>query len=79
MKKNKPMRKKPYKEPLFLFTSGSLRQAAWAGWYSALGDKDNAEKFIHCAYTECTKEVAAGRKFDFYTSNQGGKPRKEEK
>jgi hypothetical protein len=59
------MRKKSYKEPLFLFTSGSLRQASWAGWYSALGDKDNAEKFIHYAYTEWAKEVAVGRKFDF--------------
>jgi len=59
------MSKKPYKEPLFLFTSGSLRQAAWAGWYSALGDKDNAEKFIHCAYGEWAREIGVGRKFDF--------------
>lgn len=59
------MRKKLYKEPVFLFTSGSLRQAAWAGWYSASGDEANAKKFIHYAYAEWAKEVAAGRKFDF--------------
>lgn len=59
------MNKKSYKDPIFLFTSGSLRQAAWAGWHSALGDKNNTEKFIHYAYAEWAKEVAAGRKFDF--------------
>ena len=38
-------KKKPYKEPVFLFTSGSLHFAAWAGWCSAFGDKNNAEKW----------------------------------
>lgn len=42
-----------------------MRQAAWAGWYSALGDKENAERFIHDAYATWGKEIAAGRKFDF--------------
>lgn len=59
------MSKKSYKEPVFLFTSSSMRQAAWAGWYSALGDEENAEKFIHEAYAEWGKEIAAGRKLDF--------------
>ena len=49
------------------FTSCSLRHAAWAGWYSALGDKENAEKFIHYAYAEWGKEVAAGRRFGLLT------------
>lgn len=56
---------KPYKEPIFLFTSCSLRHAAWAGWYSALGDEENSEKFIRYAYAEWAKEVAAGRRFSF--------------
>lgn len=59
------MSKKSYKEPVFLFTSSSMRQAAWAGWYSALGNKENAERFIHGAYAAWSKEIAAGRKFDF--------------
>ncbi|MBA4317846.1 MAG: hypothetical protein C0412_05550 [Flavobacterium sp.] len=59
------MSKKSYKEPVFLFTSSSMRQAAWAGWYSALGDEENAEKFIHSAYAAWGKEIAAGRRFDF--------------
>ena len=59
------MSKKPHKEPVFLFTSSSLRHAAWAGWYSALGDKENSEKFVHYAYSEWAKEAAAGRRFDF--------------
>jgi hypothetical protein len=59
------MPKKPYKEPVFLFTSSSLRLAAWAGWHSAFGDKQNAEKYIHYAYATWAKEVAAGRRFDF--------------
>lgn len=37
--------KKPYKEPVFLYTSGSLRFAAWAGWYSAFGDKELSDQF----------------------------------
>lgn len=38
---------KQYKEPVFLFTSCSLKFAAWAGWYSAFGDEENAEKWVH--------------------------------
>lgn len=60
-----PRRKQPYKEPVFLFTSGSLRHAAWAGWYSAFGDKKEAETFIHYANTEWVKEVSAMRRFSF--------------
>ena len=59
------MSKKPYKEPVFLFTSSSLRHAAWAGWYSALGDKKNSETFVHYAYAEWGREIAMGRRFDF--------------
>jgi len=57
--------KEPCKEPVFLFTSSSMRQAAWAGWYSAQGDKENAEKFCHAAYAEWAKEISAGRRFAF--------------
>lgn len=48
-----------------------MRKAAWAGWYSALGNKEEAEKFIHEAYAEWAKEVSAGRRYDFadYYSN----------
>ncbi|MEK7565748.1 MAG: hypothetical protein AAB506_01730 [Patescibacteria group bacterium] len=56
---------KSYKEPVFLFTSCSLRFAAWAGWYSALGDKENAEKWIHQAHSEWAKEIGAGRRYPF--------------
>lgn len=42
-----------------------MRQAAWAGWYSAFGDKEKTETFIHCAYAEWAKEIAAGRRFEF--------------
>ncbi|MDO8668192.1 MAG: hypothetical protein Q7K35_03805 [bacterium] len=59
------MSKKSYKDPVFLFTSSSMRKAAYAGWYSALGDKDNAEGFIRQAYAEWAKEVGAGRKYNF--------------
>jgi len=41
--------KEPYKDPVFLFTSSSLRLAAWAGWYSAFGDEERAESFVHQA------------------------------
>lgn len=58
-------KKKRYKEPVFLFTSSSMRKAAWAGWYSALGEKDKAEDFVHQAYAEWSKEVSAGRKYSF--------------
>lgn len=62
-----PKRKKqPYKEPVFLFTSCSLRKAAWAGWYSAFGDEENAENFIHEAHSDWAKEIEASRKFSFF-------------
>jgi len=56
---------KAYKEPVFLFTSSSMRQAAWAGWYSALGNKKQAERFVHSAQSEWLKELGAGRKYTF--------------
>lgn len=56
---------KPYKEPVFLFTSCSLRFASWAGWYSAFGDRKNTEKWIHQAHTEWIKELGSDRKYDF--------------
>lgn len=56
---------KPYREPVFLFTSCSLRFAAWAGWYSALGDKENTKRWIHQAHEEWIKELGAGRRYDF--------------
>ena len=58
-------RKKAYKEPVFLFTSSSMRQAAWAGWHSALGNQQMAEKYVHSAHSEWIKELGAGRKYDF--------------
>lgn len=61
MRKNK----KPYKEPVFLFTSSSMRQAAWAGWYSALGNKELAEKHKYAAHSEWVKELGAGRRHSF--------------
>lgn len=57
--------KKPYKEPVFLFTSSSMRQAAWAGWYSALGNRELTERYIHAAHSEWIKELGAGRRYDF--------------
>jgi len=30
--------KEPYQEPVSMFTASSLRNAAYAGWYSAFGD-----------------------------------------
>jgi len=59
-------KKKSYKNPVFLFTSCSLRFAAWAGWYSAFGDKERTEQFIHQAHTEWVKEIGATRRFDFF-------------
>lgn len=59
-------RKRPYKEPVFLFTSCSLRFAAFAGWYSAFGDSKNTENWVHQAYSEWAKEMGAGRKFSFF-------------
>lgn len=54
-----------YKEPVFLFTSGSLRFAAWAGWHAARGDADAVEKWAHQARGEWIKEINAGRGYDF--------------
>jgi hypothetical protein len=54
-----------YKEPVFLFTSSSMRQAAWAGWYSALGNKELANKYVHAAHSEWIKELGAGRRYNF--------------
>ena len=57
-----------YKEPVFLFTSSSMRQAAWAGWYSALGNRKLAEKYVHAAHSEWVRELGAGRRYDFLNS-----------
>jgi len=57
--------REPYKDPVFLFTSCSLRFAAYAGWYSAFGEKEKAEQWIHQAHTEWVKELGAGRRFGF--------------
>lgn len=63
-------KKKPYKEPVFLFTSCSLRQAAWAGWHAAFGDKEKTETFCHAARAEWVKEIGGGRRYPFLrTSN----------
>ncbi len=56
----------PYKEPVFLFTSSSLRKAAWAGWHSAFGDREETEKMIHEAYAEWSKEIGIGRRYSFF-------------
>lgn len=42
-----------------------MRQAAWAGWYSALGNKELVERYIHTAHGEWVKELGAGRRYDF--------------
>ncbi|OGM68685.1 hypothetical protein A2975_02915 [Candidatus Woesebacteria bacterium RIFCSPLOWO2_01_FULL_44_14] len=57
--------KNPYKEPIFLFTSSSLRFAAYAGWYSAFGQREKCEEWIHQAHREWVKELGAGRKYSF--------------
>src|SRR3989338_10195 len=54
-----------YKEPVFLFTSSSMRIAAYAGWYSAIGDEKEAERSVRQAYADWAKEIWAGRKYDF--------------
>ena len=54
-----------YKEPVFLFTSSSMRIAAYAGWYSAIGDEKEAERSVRQAYADWAKEIGAGRKYDF--------------
>lgn len=59
------MRKHSYKEPVFLFTSCSLRFAAYAGWFSAFGDKENTEKWLQITHVEWAKEFGAGRKHTF--------------
>ncbi|MFH1720343.1 MAG: hypothetical protein ABH856_01925 [Patescibacteria group bacterium] len=58
-------KRKPYKEPVFLFTSCSLRFAAWAGWHSAFGDKKKTEQWCHQAHSEWIKELASGRRLSF--------------
>jgi hypothetical protein len=55
----------PYKDPVFLFTSSSMRFAAWAGWYSAFGDKDRTERMCHQTHAEWVKELGMGRKYSF--------------
>lgn len=57
--------KKPYKEPVFLYTSGSLRFAAWAGWYSAFGKKELSEQWRFQSFREWSKEIGAGRRYSF--------------
>lgn len=57
--------KKPYKEPVFLYTSGSLRFAAWAGWYSAFGDQELSDQWRFQSMREWAKEVGIGRKYSF--------------
>ena len=59
----------PYKDPVFLFTSSSLRLAAWAGWYSAFGDKERTESLVHQAYAEWGKEIGTGRNYSFVKSH----------
>jgi len=56
----------PYKEPVFLFTSSSLRIATWAGWYSAFGDQAQAEEMRHEAHVEWVKELGIGRRYSFF-------------
>ena len=58
--------KEPDKEPVFLFTSSSLRFAAYAGWYSAFGEIKKCEEWIHQAHREWVKELGAGRKYSFF-------------
>lgn len=57
--------KEPYQEPVFLFTSCSLRFAAWAGWYSAFGDKELSNQWRFQSFREWAKEVGAGRRYSF--------------
>lgn len=42
-----------------------MRRAARAGWYSALGITDVAERHRHDAYAEWAKEMSLGRRFSF--------------
>lgn len=58
-------RRNTCKEPIFLFTSSSMRQVAWAGWHSALENRKLVEKYIHAAHSEWVKELGAGRRYDF--------------
>ena len=48
-----------------MFTSSSLRFAAWAGWHSAFGDAKAAESWAQLARAEWLKELAAGRGYNF--------------
>lgn len=61
--------KNSYKEPHFLFTKGALRNAAWAGWYAAVGEEKLAESWKLSAMTEYTKEISAGRGHSFLKEN----------
>jgi hypothetical protein len=54
-----------YKEPIFLFTSSSLRFAAYTGWYSAFGEEDECKKWMHQAHCEWIKELCSGRRYSF--------------
>lgn len=58
-------KKQQYKQPMLLFTSGSLRFAAWAGWYSALGEVEHAEAWKIQAMKAHVQELGAGRQFWF--------------
>ncbi len=64
--------KKPYKEPVFLYTSGSLRFAAWAGWYSAFGDKELSDQWRFQSFREWAKEVGVGRRYSFLERHNDG-------
>lgn len=57
--------KSSYKSPEFLFTSGALRFAAWAGWHSAHGEKKLAEDWKLYAMSEFIKDISAGKGYSF--------------
>lgn len=48
-----------------MFTSCSLRFAAWAGWYSAFGDKELSDQWRFQSFREWAKEIGAGRRYSF--------------
>ena len=57
--------KKSIQDPVFMYTSGSLRYAVYLGWYSALGDEKLMKQWQHQAHEEWVKEVSGYRKYDF--------------
>jgi len=57
--------KKSIQDPVHMYTSGSLRYAAYSGWYSALGDEKPMKQWQHQAHEEWIKEVSGYRKYDF--------------